>query len=175
MKILGVDPGTWRTGVGFIEASSNSYKLIYSQTITLRESLPISERLLTIYQNLLSLIEKFKPEALALENIFYSKNIRSMLKIGEARACAMLAAAAKSIPVAEYPPATVKQAVTGNGRASKEQIQAMVKTLLGLKTSLPPDSADALAVAICHAHQRRNFRLDSILKKGNKNFLAAVA
>lgn len=175
MKILGVDPGTWRTGVGVIEATGNRYKLLYFDTILIQGSIPIEARLGTIYRNLISVIEKFRPDVLALENIFYAKNIRSMVKIGEARACAMLAASQSSISVAEYPPAKVKQAVTGNGRASKQQIQAMVKALLGLKALAPSDPSDALAVAICHLHHQKDKLFLRNIEKSQKSFLTVGA
>lgn len=155
MKILGVDPGTWRTGAGIIEVQGNRYQLCFETVIAVGENQPLEKRLLTIYQNLCQLIREQKPDILALENVFYAKDVSAMVKIGEARSCAMLAAAEHNIPVCEYPPARVKQAVSGNGRATKEQIQQMIKTLLGLKVSPKPDSADALAVAICHAHMFR--------------------
>jgi crossover junction endodeoxyribonuclease RuvC len=104
-------------------------------------------------------MQEYKPDSVALENVFYAKDVSAMVKIGEARACAMLAAAECGIEIAEYPPARVKQAVSGNGRATKEQIQHMIKTLLGLKSLPKPDSADALAVAFCHAHMVKSTRL----------------
>ncbi|MCB9799454.1 MAG: crossover junction endodeoxyribonuclease RuvC [Candidatus Omnitrophica bacterium] len=149
-RIIGIDPGTWRTGVGVIESSGNHYHLLHSEVITITQSVDISKRLLIIFRSLLKVIQDYRPEILALENIFYHKNIRSMIKIGEARACAMLAASEQGIGVVEYLPTRVKQAVTGNGRASKQQIQQMAKKLLGLKEIPPSDAADAMAVAICH-------------------------
>lgn len=100
-------------------------------------------------------IERYQPEMMALENVFYGKDVRALVKMGEARAAAMLAAAERGIPVIEYPPARVKQAITGNGQASKIQIQHMVKHLLRLKEVPPVDAADALAVALCHLQTSR--------------------
>ncbi len=155
MRILGVDPGTLKTGAGLIESQGNHYRLLFAETIHLKPSLPIIARLRTIYQTLLQMIREHKPEVLALEDVFYGKNVRSMVKLGEARACAMLAASEAGIDVVEYAPARIKQSVSGNGRATKEQIQHMVKTLLNLKKLPPTDSADALAVALCHLHHHR--------------------
>ena len=154
MRIIGVDPGTRRTGVGLIEASGNRYQLIHFEVIKVKETLPIAERLHFIYHALSQVIQEYKPDVLALENIFFGKDIQAMVKIGEARACAMLAASEHGINVVEYPPARVKQSVSGNGRATKEQIQHMIKTLLNMKEAPPSDGADALAVAICHLHTR---------------------
>ena len=153
MRVLGVDPGTWRTGVGIIESQGSRYRMIHTEVITVREKLPIPRRLLQIYKALSSIVAEYQPEAVALENIFYGKDLQAMVKIGEARACAMLAASEHGLDVIEYPPARVKQSVSGNGRATKEQVQQMVKTLLNLSEVPPVDSADALAVAICHLHR----------------------
>ena len=170
MRILGVDPGTWNTGVGIIETQGSRYQLIHTEVIAIRAKTPIAERLLEIYRTLLARIREYKPEALALENVFYHKDISAVMKIGQARACAMLAAADQNIEVIEYPPARIKQAVSGNGRATKDQVQHMIKTLLNLKTLPAPDSADALATAICHAHYARSSRAQRSLKN-----LAAAA
>lgn len=156
MRILGVDPGTWKTGVGVIETRLNRYQLVHTEVITIREHLTVSQRLRRIYEGLQERIREYRPEVLALENVFYHKDITAVVKIGEARACAMLAAAGQNIEVVEYPPARIKQAVSGNGRATKEQMQHMVKTLLNLKSLPLPDSADALAVAICHGHSNHH-------------------
>lgn len=154
MRILGVDPGTWHTGIGVIEAEGNRYKLLHFEVIHLGKNLPIAARLKQIYDGITEIICIYEPSVLALENIFFGRDLRAMVKIGEARACAMLAAAQKGVEVQEYPPARVKQAVSGNGRATKEQIQFMIQKLLGLKTPPPVDGSDALALAICHLHTR---------------------
>ena len=156
MKILGVDPGTRNTGVGVIETKGNSYNLIHCEIIQIKLTLKPAEKLLLIYQSLKKIIQQFKPDVLSLEDIFYGKDIHAMVKIGEARACAMLAASELGIDVVEYPPAKVKQSVSGNGRATKQQVQQMVKTLLNLKAVPPADGADALAVAICHVHHHKS-------------------
>jgi crossover junction endodeoxyribonuclease RuvC len=152
MRILGVDPGTQRTGAGIIEASGSRYQMVHAETITIPQTLPIEEKLRFIFDRLSQIIREYQPQILALENIFYSKNIRSMLKIGEARACAMLAASQHGLGVVEYLPTRIKKAVSSNGRAAKGQVQEMVRILLNLKTSPDQDAADALAVAICHGH-----------------------
>lgn len=152
MRILGVDPGTWRTGVGLIESRGSRYEFVHASLIELKGEPPLSERLLRIHQSLVAIIQEFRPDMIALENVFFGKDVQAMVKIGEARACAMLAAAGQGLQVLEYAPARVKQSVTGNGRATKEQMQRMVKMLLNLRDLPQNDTADALAVAICHLH-----------------------
>lgn len=161
MRVLGIDPGTWRTGIGVIETQGNRYQLVHESVIAVKGNPPIAKRLLQIYQGIKACMQEYKPEVLALENVFYGKDLQAMVKIGEARSCAMLAAAEQNIEVLEYPPARVKQAVSGNGRATKEQVQHMIKTLLSLKEAPKADSADALAVAICHAHTGGRSRIES--------------
>lgn len=157
MRILGVDPGTWKTGIGIIETQGSRYQLIHTEVITVRDkSLDVPKRLRQIFHALRECILEYRPEVLALENVFYHKDVTAVVKIGEARACAMLAAAEQNIEVIEYPPTRIKQAVSGNGRATKEQVQHMIKTLLNLKVVVAEDGADALAVAICHAHSAKS-------------------
>ena len=152
MRILGVDPGTWRTGAGVIETKGSGYREIHFRVVTIKAKLPVPARLHIIYKALLEVIREHQPEVLALEKFFFGKDFEAMVRVGEARACAMLAASECGIEVVEYPPMQVKRSVTGNGHATKEQIQHMVKTLLSLREIPPPDGADALAIAICHAH-----------------------
>ncbi len=153
MRILGVDPGTWRTGAGVIETKGSGYNEIHFRVITIKEKrLSVPARLHIIYKTLLEVIREYRPEVLALEKFFFGKDFEAMVRVGEARACAMLAASECGIEVVEYAPMQVKRSVTGNGHATKQQIQHMVKTLLSLREIPPPDSADALAIAICHAH-----------------------
>lgn len=160
MRVLGVDPGTWRTGVGILETQGNRYSLVHAELIRMEDKKQeLSGRLLKIFRRLGECIQAYKPDVVALENVFYAKDVTSLVKIGEARACAMLAAADYGIPLKEYLPTRVKQAVTGNGRASKEQMQHMIKTLLGLKALPQADTADALAVAICHVHGAKSASL----------------
>jgi len=152
MRILGVDPGTLRMGVGMLEGAGSHYQLVTFESVTFPRHLPLQERLKEIHKTVQSFIERYLPDVVALENVFFGKDVRALVRIGEARAAAMLAATERKIPVVEYPPARVKQAISGNGRASKVQIQQMVKQLLRLKSAPPVDAADALAVALCHLH-----------------------
>ena len=153
MRIFGVDPGSAHTGYGCIETSGSGYRVLTCGALSppTRETFP--EKLLAVHTGLVKLLGDFKPEAVAIEDLFYARNARSALKLGHLRGVAMLAASEAGLPVAEYSPTEVKQAVVGYGRADKRQVQAMVMLLLGLTT--PPsqlDVSDALAVAICHAH-----------------------
>lgn len=154
MRILGVDPGTWHTGAGLIEAEGNRYRLLHFEVIHLQKSLLLPERLKRIYHGLLEVIRIYEPSVMALENVFFGRDLRAMVKIGEARACAMLAAAERGVEVVEYPPARVKQAISGNGRATKPQVQYMIQRLLNLKEPPPEDGSDALALALCHLHSK---------------------
>ena len=150
MRVIGIDPGTLQMGVSIVEAGGRHYELLAYETVRISKVLSLPERLKQIYKSIQDFIERYNPEVLALENVFFSKDVRALVKIGEARACAMLAAAERGIPVFEYLPARVKAAISGNGQASKIQIQQMIKRLFKLQTLPPPDAADAVAVALCH-------------------------
>lgn len=156
MRIAGIDPGTLHTGVGILEDQSKREPvLIFSKTIHAGKGKSIAERLELIFTELKLIFEEWKPEVAALENVFYQKDFKAAVKVGEARAAAMLAASLCKIPVVEYPPARVKQSVSGNGRAAKDQVQYMVRNILKFRGSLSPDSADAAAVALCHLHAKK--------------------
>lgn len=159
MRVLGIDPGTIRMGVGILEARGKDYGLVSFESVQLSRKEPLPERLRQIHASVKAFIIEYRPEVMALENVFFGKDVRAMVKIGEARASAMLAAADEKIPVVEYPPARIKQAVTGNGNASKIQMQQMVRYLFHLKEAPPVDAADALAVAICHFHSQSHVRI----------------
>lgn len=153
MIILGIDPGTAITGYGVVEYRGNSYKAIDYNCFRTGPELPLHLRLKSLYQGLTEIIARYQPEQMAVEELFFNKNARTALAVGHARGIALLAGANYGIPVSEYTPLQVKQAVTGYGKADKQQVQFMVKTLLSLKEIPKPDDvADALAVAVCHAH-----------------------
>jgi len=155
MRVLGIDPGTHRTGFGVLESDGPSYKLVICGTIRAKSSDPIAKRLLHIFESLQRNIQSYKPDVMALESLFFAKDVQAVERIGEARACAMLAASKEGIPVIEYAPTAVKRSVTGNGRAAKEQVQFMVKRLLNLKEAPALDASDALALAMCHLHNAK--------------------
>jgi crossover junction endodeoxyribonuclease RuvC len=167
MKILGIDPGTVVMGYGVIESEDDALSLVDFGAITVPEKLPIGERLRRIYNELLKVIQKHRPDVIAVEQPFVAKNVRTALAIGRAQAIALLAAAVKGVPSFDYSPAQVKLRVANYGASSKEQIQEMVRLHLGLaEVPQPNDAADALAVAICHAQETH---LDKLLtQQGEK-------
>lgn len=149
--ILGIDPGSRVTGYGVINSVGN--KLQYIDCGCIRtESKSFPERLLTIFDELNTLIERHAPQQAAVEEVFMGRNASSALKLGQARGSAMVACLSHQLEVAEYSARQVKQAVVGSGAADKSQVQHMVKAILGISDTLPEDAADALAVAICHAN-----------------------
>lgn len=151
MFIMGVDPGTAITGYGLIRYDGTRFSLVECGCIRTSPDLPMSERLQALYRDLTGIISRYSPEQFAVEELFFNKNARTALAVGHARGVAMLAASSSGMPVFEYTPLQVKQAVTGFGRAAKSQVQYMVKTILALpEAPTPDDVADALAVAICH-------------------------
>jgi crossover junction endodeoxyribonuclease RuvC len=151
VKVFGIDPGSERTGFGCVETDGTRYRLVLSGAIAPPRLAAFPDKLLAIHDRLAELLERCSPDCVAIENLFYSVNVRSALKLGHARGVAMLAAVAHGVPVVEYTPAEIKRAVVGYGRAEKQQVQAMVKLILGLDVPpAPHDAADALAVAICH-------------------------
>lgn len=154
--IIGVDPGTQVTGYGIIEWTENSYRALDYGCIRPPAKLKLSDRYLIIFNALEELLQKYQPEALAVETQYVHKNVQSAIKLGMARGIAIIAAKRKGMSVFEYAPSQAKASVVGNGAASKEQVQGMVKLLLKLATiPTPSDAADALALAICHAHSMR--------------------
>jgi len=152
--ILGIDPGTLVTGYGVIEINRGRLTLVASGMVKNGSDKPMPARLKLIHASLLDVIRKFHPDEVAVETAFYGKNAQSALKLGQARGVAILAAVSGDLPVAEYSPREVKKAVVGNGNASKQQVQYMVHSFLGMKeTRTAYDVTDALAVAICHGHR----------------------
>jgi len=154
MRVLGVDCGTEYTGFGVCEqAEGRGLRYVTCGAIRLLKRDPLPRRLSHIYATLCALMEEHKPAVVAIEEVFYSVNAKSALKLGQVRGVAMLAASSCGIEVAEYAPLAIKSAVTGYGRAEKNQVQHMVMHLLGLpEPPRPADAADALAIAICHLH-----------------------
>jgi crossover junction endodeoxyribonuclease RuvC len=155
VRVFGIDPGSERTGYGCVETDGSRHRIVSCGAIGVSPSTSFPGRLFEIHRRLLELLAECRADSVAIENIFYAANVRSALKLGHARGVAMLAAAEAGLPVVEYTPAEIKRAVVGYGRAEKQQVQHMVKLLLGL--AVPPsshDAADALAVAICHLHSQ---------------------
>ena len=154
MRIIGIDPGLQRTGWGVIDARDNRLSFVAEGTVTSNAKSPLADRLMELHDGLVHVIETWSPDQAAVEETFVNKNPTSTLKLGQARGIALLVPARLGLAVGEYPPNLVKKTVVGAGHAAKEQIQMMVKTLLPGSGNAGPDAADALAVAICHAHHR---------------------
>ena len=156
IRILGIDPGSGSTGYGIIETDGSRHGAIVFGAIRTQARRPFHHRLLQIYDGLSDILAREKADVVAIEDVFYATNVQSALKLGHARGIPLLIAAQNGLPVHEYSPLEIKSAVVGYGRAEKAQVQAMVRMLLGLpEIPAPDDAADALAVAICHAHKIR--------------------
>ena len=152
MRVLGLDPGLRITGWGVIEMVDNRLRYLGDGTIRSDDKLSLAERLGQLHRGVVQVIAAWSPDGAAVEQTFVNKNPESTLKLGQARGVVLLAPALAGLEVGEYAPAEVKQAVVGTGRAAKEQVGMMVRTLLPGCLVSSPDAADALAVAICHAH-----------------------
>lgn len=155
MRILGIDPGTAITGFGVLEQKGNKLIPLDYGVIRTGPELGLAERLNIIYQEVTNKITTYQPEMIAVEQLFFNKNVRTALAVGHARGVILLCGAQANLTVAEYTPLQVKSAVVGYGAAEKRQVQEMIRILLSLdKIPKPDDAADALAIAICHAHSR---------------------
>lgn len=154
--VVGIDPGIARTGYGVLRLVRNSYRVVAYDCIYTSADTPPTERLQQLYHRLTGVFETHKAAEVAVEQLFFSRNVSTALVVGQARGVALLAAAEAGAAVFEYTPPQVKQTTTGQGRAPKEQVQFMVRAILGLReVPKPDDVADALAVAICHCHHRK--------------------
>jgi crossover junction endodeoxyribonuclease RuvC len=153
VRIFGIDPGSVRTGYGCVETDGTRHRLVTCGVLAAPAGSALPDKLRAIHDGLARLLRSSSPDCVAIENLFHAKNVRSALVLGHARGVAVLAAVEAGLPLVEYTPAEIKVAVVGYGRAEKGQMQHMMQLLLGLDTRPSPhDAADALAVAICHAH-----------------------
>ncbi len=153
MRILGVDPGIALAGFGIVETGKNGLKAGKYGHVSTESGIPIPDRLKILYDDMSTIINGYQPDVVAVEELFFNQNVKTAIVVSQARGVIILAAVNAGLEVAEYTPLQVKQAVTGYGRASKQQVQEMVTRLLALKEiPKPDDTADALAVAICHAN-----------------------
>ena len=153
MRILGIDPGYAILGYGIIEMRGNRFKVIDYGTVTTEAGMEMPDRLKVLYNSLMELIGRFEPEVASVEELFFNTNAKTAILVGQARGVALLACSNSGLEIAEYTPLQIKQALVGNGRAEKKQVQFMVKTILNLKEApKPDDTADALAAALCHGH-----------------------
>jgi crossover junction endodeoxyribonuclease RuvC len=152
LKILGIDPGRRKTGYAVVEKHRHGYWYILYGEIGQDRGATLSGSLRTIYQRLLDVIEETRPDCMAVEDVFYGKNVKSLIRQSHVRGVVILAGAHSGTPIYEYTPLEIKKAVVGYGRAEKSQVQMMVRAMLNLTALPPPDAADAMAVAICHAN-----------------------
>ena len=155
MRVLGLDPGSRRTGFGVVERSGNRLTCVTQGVVTPRAGLDLAGRLLAIADRVDAVIAETRPDAIVVEQAFYHENVRSTLVLGHVRGALLLAAARRGVAVHEYSPREIKMAVVGSGAASKDQVGFMIRRLLGLRGELAADAADALAGAVCHLQRTR--------------------
>lgn len=151
VRIIGIDPGSRITGYGIVDTNGFKHKYVTSGFITIKAD-TLADKLGMIYVEVSRIVSDWTPDSMAIEQVFVKKNADSALKLGQARGAAICAAVQANLPIGEYTPRTIKKAVVGSGAAEKQQIQTMVQRLLGLDAEPQNDEADALAIAICHAH-----------------------
>jgi crossover junction endodeoxyribonuclease RuvC len=163
VRIVGIDPGLAATGFGVVDQAGNSFRLIEFGVLTTSPGEVLARRLAVLRDGLAELLERHSPREAAVEQLFFNVNVRTALAVGQARGVVLLALADAGLPVSEYTPSQVKQTVVGYGSADKKQVQYMVRTILAMReTPKPDDAADALAIAICHAHSRTLSRLGEV-------------
>jgi crossover junction endodeoxyribonuclease RuvC len=173
VRIFGIDPGSDRTGYGCIDSDGRRHQLVQCGAVRAGVGATFPDQLSIIFRELTALLADCRPECVAIESIFHAVNARSALKLGHARGVALLAAMEAGVPIAEYSPADIKQAIVGYGRAEKPQMQHMVQMLLGLtERPSPHDAADALAVALCHSHRAASIvsKLTAELPRGARSW-----
>ncbi|MEA2081730.1 MAG: crossover junction endodeoxyribonuclease RuvC [Elusimicrobiota bacterium] len=168
MKVLGIDPGTYKTGWGFIEGTRGGFSRCEWGIIKPVKTLALPERLAFVYDAICRARKKYFPDVIACEDPFLHKNVRSALAIGRAWAMAALAAAKNGLPFSTYSPTAIKKSVTGYGRASKEQMASQIRTILDIRDDVPEDAADALSCAYCHLTDMRNYAQTSELQNRRK-------
>ena len=160
MRILGIDPGLTKTGFGILDVQNENLKVIDYGIIKPKVKDKLEKRLLTIFEDITEIIKEYSPTIICIEEVFYGKNFKSALLLGQARGAAMVSAASRNISIFEYSAKKIKQSVTGNGNAKKEQVRFMVTSILNMKNNdIGLDASDALAIAICHFQQFREHEL----------------
>ncbi len=155
MRVIGIDPGSRICGYGVLESRNGVITHLASGSIVTKPALPLYQRLKTIYDSVLSVIDEHSPDVMSVENIFFAKNAKSAIKLGEARGVVLLAASNSGVTIYEYPPTKVKLALTGSGRANKSEVQRMLAGILGITEFETQDASDAVAIALCHIHLSR--------------------
>ena len=165
MLVLGVDPGSHVTGYGLVEKKNDRLICIHSGQITSSAKIPFYDRIHKIFKAMAEIMEDYRPGEMSIEDVFYAKNIQSSLKLGHARGAVLIAAVQCGVRIFEYTPLEIKKSVVGYGRASKEQVNSMVRIILNLKTTPKLDTSDALAAAICHINTSKFNHMTSGRKK----------
>ncbi|MFH1480284.1 MAG: crossover junction endodeoxyribonuclease RuvC [Pseudomonadota bacterium] len=155
MLVLGVDPGSLVTGYGLVEKEHNRLTCVHSGTISSSASSPFYQRIHKIFHSMMGIMTRYQPQEMAIEDVFFAKNVKSALKIGHARGAVLIASVECGVRIFEYTPLEIKKSLVGYGRASKEQVRSMVQMILKLKEEPPLDTSDGLAAAICHHHWMR--------------------
>lgn len=155
MLVLGVDPGSRVSGYGLVEKEGHLLTCLHAGTISTSSQLPFYQRVHEIFEAMLGIMTRYRPDEMAIEDIFYDKNVKSTLKIGHARGAILIAAVQCGIKIFEYTPLEIKKAVVGYGRATKEQVRAMTQVILKLNSQPALDASDALAAAVCHLNWMR--------------------
>lgn len=166
MLVIGIDPGTAITGYGLVrESEDGTLEAVEYGAIKTPANSPMPKRLVLLYETLNEILDQHRPDNSAVEMLFFQRNVKTAITVGQGRGVVLLALAQADVPIAEYTPLEIKQAITGYGGADKRQMQEMVRTLLSLEeTPRPDDAADALAVAICHLH---SIKMQDLMQKGN--------
>jgi len=164
IRILGIDPGLRRTGWGMVEIAGNRLGFIGCGSVTTRDDDALAARLLTIYEGLMRILDEFRPDEAAVEATFVNRDAKATLKLGQARGIAMVVPAKAGVPVAEYAPNLVKKSIVGAGHGDKAQVRMMIGVLLPKADPSSDDAADALAIAVTHAHHRQSVVLHAALK-----------
>ena len=164
MRIIGIDPGTYKTGYGIIDVMNNEHKIVSCGCLESRDS-ESSKRYFSIYRQITEVIDKFKPNQCAIESTFFYKNQKVVMRLGEVRGVLILSAVQAGLDVFEYSPLEVKKSVVGYGKADKEQVRKMIKMILSLKElPKPNDVSDALGIALCHAHNKNSVKFQLVKK-----------
>jgi len=164
IRIIGIDPGLRRTGWGIVEIAGNRLGFLGCGSVTTNDKDPLSTRLLTIHDGLMRVLDEFRPDEAAVEQTFVNKDAKATLKLGQARGIAMVVPARVGVPVAEYAPNLIKKSIVGAGHGDKAQVRMMIGVLLPKADPSSDDAADALAIAVTHAHHRRSVLLHAAFK-----------
>ncbi len=175
MRVIGIDPGSRKTGFGVVEKRGNVYRCVAQGTAGAPARLDMPHRIHAIVRRVLEVIEETTPDCMAVEEAFYHESVRSTLVLGHVRGAILVAGIERGLDVSEYTPREVKMSVAGNGGAAKEQVEFMVRRMLGIKTPLAQDASDALAVALCHLNRSRRLTAATSLKAATQGLEALLA